>query len=106
MRSYSIIIIILRYLDNDPRLSGWLRLQVGPDNQSILYQLLIVIICIPHLWTCMHTIITIVCTIELIHPFMRLRRHHYEVIIIDTWYEFAHQSSPLSQHTLCESIVY
>ena len=42
----------------------------------------------------------------LIHPFLRLSRHHYEVIIIGTWYEFAHQSSPLSQHTLCESIVY
>ncbi len=39
-------------------------------------------------------------TAGIIHPFMRLRRHHYEAIIIGTWYEFAHQSSPLSQHTL------
>ncbi len=34
---------------------------------------------------------------------LKLSRH-YEVIIIGTWYEFAHQSSPLSQHTLCESM--
>ncbi len=39
-------------------------------------------------------------------PLLRLSCHHYEVIIIGTWYEFAHQSSPMSQHTLCESIVY
>ena len=38
-------------------------------------------------------------------PLLRLSRHHYEVIIIGTWYEFAHQSSPLSQHTLCGYIV-
>ncbi len=44
--------------------------------------------------------------IGLIHPLLRLSRHHYVVIIIGTWYEFAHQSSPFSQHTLCESIVY
>ena len=48
-----------------------------------------------------------VFTASLIYPFLRLSRHHYyEVIIIGTWYEFAHQSSPLSQNTLCESIVY
>ncbi len=39
-------------------------------------------------------------------PLLRLSRHHYQVIVIGTWYEFAHQSSPLSQHTLCESIVF